>query len=36
MKDHPELIADDGLHPSAEEFGLWEKLIFFEDKKDIK
>lgn len=28
MKDHPELIATDGLHPSAKEYALWEKLIF--------
>ena len=30
MKDHPELIADDGLHPSAKEYALWEKAIFSE------
>jgi len=28
MKDNPDLIAHDGLHPSAKEYALWEKLIF--------
>lgn len=28
MKDKPELIATDGLHPSAKEYAIWEKLIF--------
>lgn len=28
MKDNPDLIAKDGLHPSAKEYALWEKLIF--------
>jgi len=28
MKDHPALIAKDGLHPSAKEYELWEELIF--------
>ncbi len=28
MKDHPELIAADGLHPSAKEYAIWEKLIY--------
>jgi lysophospholipase L1-like esterase len=28
MRDDPALIAPDGLHPSAKEYGEWEKLIF--------
>ena len=28
MKDNPELVAADGLHPSAKEYALWETLIF--------
>jgi len=28
MKDSPDLIAHDGLHPSAKEYALWEKLIY--------
>ena len=28
MKNKPELIASDGLHPSAKEYALWEELIF--------
>ena len=28
MKDNPDLIAHDGLHPSAKEYALWGKLIF--------
>ncbi len=28
MKNKPELIANDGLHPSAKEYALWEELIF--------
>jgi acyl-CoA thioesterase I len=28
MKDNPDLIAYDGLHPSAKEYALWEKIIF--------
>ncbi len=28
MKGKPELIAKDGLHPSAKEYLLWEKLIY--------
>jgi lysophospholipase L1-like esterase len=28
MKDHPELIAADGLHPSAKEYALWAELIY--------
>jgi acyl-CoA thioesterase-1 len=27
MKDNPDLIADDGLHPSAKEYRLWEQMI---------
>lgn len=27
MKDHPELISGDGLHPSAKEYALWEEKI---------
>jgi lysophospholipase L1-like esterase len=33
MKDNPELTAKDGLHPSAKEYAVWEKLIFAEAKK---
>lgn len=28
MKNKPELIAKDGLHPSAIEYALWEELIY--------
>lgn len=28
MKDKPELISVDELHPSAKEYALWEELIF--------
>lgn len=28
MKDNPELISGDDLHPSAVEYDLWEKLIY--------
>lgn len=28
MKDTPELIANDGLHPSAREYNRWEELIY--------
>jgi len=28
MKDSPDLIAHDGLHPSAKEYALWEKIIY--------
>lgn len=28
MKNDPTLVAEDGLHPSAKEYGGWEKLIF--------
>ena len=27
MKDDPELVGPDGLHPSAKEYALWEELI---------
>lgn len=30
MKDDASLVAEDGLHPSAKEYALWEKLIFKE------
>lgn len=30
MKGNPELIANDGLHPSAKEYAIWEKLIYDE------
>jgi acyl-CoA thioesterase-1 len=28
MRDRPELVAADGLHPSAKAYALWEELIF--------
>ena len=28
MKGKPELVAADGLHPSAKEYALWEKIIY--------
>ena len=28
MRGRPELIAADGLHPSAEAYALWEHMIF--------
>ncbi|HTA27010.1 MAG TPA: SGNH/GDSL hydrolase family protein [Bacteroidia bacterium] len=28
MKDDKDLIAHDGLHPSAKEYALWEKIIY--------
>lgn len=28
MKNNSELVAGDGLHPSAKEYALWEKLIY--------
>jgi len=28
MKDDPALIANDGLHPSAREYAIWENLIY--------
>ncbi len=36
MKDHPELVSKDGLHPSAKEVDLWSKLIEPEMEKLIK
>lgn len=33
MKNDPSLVADDGLHPSAREYAIWETLIFPEMKK---
>ena len=27
MKNNPDLVASDGLHPSAKEYSLWEELI---------
>lgn len=33
MKDDPSLVADDGLHPSAKEYAVWESLILPEVKK---
>lgn len=33
MKGNQELVASDGLHPSAKEYVLWEKLIFPVAKK---
>lgn len=28
MKSNPDLVAADGLHPSAKEYSIWEELIF--------
>ena len=28
MKNNPELVASDGLHPSAKEYALWENMIY--------
>ncbi len=33
MKDNKELVAADGLHPSAKEYAVWESLVFPEAKK---
>lgn len=33
MLNNKELVAGDGLHPSAKEYALWETLIFVEAKK---
>lgn len=33
MLNNKELVAADGLHPSAKEYALWETLIFAEAKK---
>lgn len=32
MKDNKDLVAADGLHPSAKEYAIWETLIFSEAK----
>jgi len=36
MKTDKTLVAEDGLHPSAKEYGIWEKLIFKEAVKLLK
>jgi len=36
MEKDPELIAEDGLHPSAKEYAIWEKLILAETLKLLK
>lgn len=28
MRDDPTLVSDDGLHPSAKEYAIWEQLIY--------
>lgn len=33
MKNNQDLVAADGLHPSAKEYAIWETLIFPEAKK---
>jgi hypothetical protein len=33
MKDNPDLVAPDGLHPSGKEYAAWESIIFPEAKK---
>lgn len=33
MKDDSSLVAEDGLHPSAKEYAIWESLILLEVKK---
>jgi acyl-CoA thioesterase-1 len=33
MLNHKDLVAEDGLHPSAKEYALWEALILQEAKK---
>jgi len=33
MKNDPALVAPDGLHPSAKEYALWEKLIYPEAQR---
>ena len=35
MKNNPELVAADGLHPSAKEYAIWETLILPEAKKTL-
>jgi acyl-CoA thioesterase-1 len=36
MKGHPELIANDGLHPSEKEHAIWESMIYKEAVKLFK
>lgn len=36
MKNDNSLVAADGLHPSAKEYALWEKLILNEALKNLK
>ncbi|MBA3663301.1 MAG: SGNH/GDSL hydrolase family protein [Bacteroidetes bacterium] len=36
MKDDKTLVAEDGLHPSAKEYALWETLILPEAKKVLQ
>lgn len=36
MKTDPSLVADDGLHPSAKAYALWEQLIFPVVKEILK
>jgi acyl-CoA thioesterase I len=36
MKDHPDLVAEDGLHPSAKEYAIWEKMILEESLNLLK
>lgn len=36
MKDNNELVAADGLHPSAKEYAIWETLIFPSVKNILK
>lgn len=36
MKDDKTLVADDGLHPSAKEYAVWEKMILPEAVKLLK
>ncbi|MCD6068509.1 MAG: lipolytic protein family [Bacteroidetes bacterium] len=36
MKESKELVAEDGLHPSAKEYALWEKMILPEALKVLK
>jgi lysophospholipase L1-like esterase len=36
MKESKDLVAEDGLHPSAKEYALWEKMILPEAVKVLK
>lgn len=36
MKNNNELVASDGLHPSAKEYAIWENLIFKASKEILK